>query len=68
MRGGLSDYHKVLCKVRLVGALIKRREVVTGTERIRSEKLRVHQYVEGYAWCLEKKRLDWDKGSNTEQM
>ena len=29
-----------LCKVRLVGAWIKRREVVVGAGRIRSKKLR----------------------------
>ena len=37
---GLSDRYVVLCKVRLVGAWIKRREVVVGTRRIRSEKLK----------------------------
>ena len=40
MGQGLSD---VLCKVRLVGARIKRREVVVGARRIRCEKLREHQ-------------------------
>ena len=43
MGQGLSDYHVVLCKVRLVGAWIKRGEVVVLTSRIRSEKLREHQ-------------------------
>ena len=37
MGRGLSDHHIVLCKVRLVGAWIKRREVVVGARRIRSE-------------------------------
>ena len=36
----LSVNHVILCKVRLVGAWIKRREVVVGARRIRSEKLR----------------------------
>ena len=40
MERGLSDHYVVLCKVRLVGAWIKRREVVVGATRIRSEKLR----------------------------
>ena len=38
----LSDHLVVLCKVRLVGAWIKKREVVVGAWRIRSEKLREH--------------------------
>ena len=37
MERGLSDHHVVLCKVRLVGPWIKRREVVVGARRIRSE-------------------------------
>ena len=37
-------YTIVLCKVKLVGTWIKRREVVDGARSIRSEKLRVHQY------------------------
>ena len=40
MGQGLSDYHVVLCKVKLVGAWIKRREVMVGARRIRSKKLR----------------------------
>ena len=40
----LSDHHAVLCKVRLVGSWIKRREGVDGTRRIRSEKLREYQH------------------------
>ena len=46
MGRGLSDHHVVLCKVRLVGARINRREVVVGSRRIRSKKLREHQYRE----------------------
>ena len=43
MGHSLSDQNVVLCKVRLVGAWIKRGEVVVGARRIRSEKLREHQ-------------------------
>ena len=46
MGSGLSDHYVVLCKVRLVGAWIKRREVVVGARRIRIKKLREHQYRE----------------------
>ena len=42
MGRGISDHHFVLCKVRLVGTWIKRREVVDGFRRTRSEKLREH--------------------------
>ena len=55
---GLLDHHVVLCKVRLVGVWIKRREVVVRAKRIRSEKLREHQYREGYFRSLERKRAD----------
>ena len=57
---GLSGYHVVLCKVRLVGACIRRREVVVGARRIRSEKLREHKYREGYARSFEGKEVEWD--------
>ena len=50
------DHYVVRCKVRLmVGAWIKRREVVVGARRIRSEKLREHQYREEYIIYLEGK-------------
>ena len=39
MGRGLSDHYVLLCKVRLVGAWIKRREVVVWVRRIRSKKL-----------------------------
>ena len=58
MGPGLSDHYVVLYKVRLVGAWIKRREVVVGARRIRSEKLREHQYRGGYARSLEGKALE----------
>ena len=55
MGQGLSDHHIVLCKVRLVRTWIKRRQVLVGARRIRSEKLRrEHQYREGYARSLER--------------
>ena len=41
---GLSDHHVVQCKIKLVGAWIKKREVVAGARRIRSKNLRQHQY------------------------
>ena len=53
-----SDHYVVLCKVRLVGAWIKRTEVVGGARRIRSEKLMEHQYREGYARSLERKGVE----------
>ena len=34
---------------------IARREMANGARRIRSEKLKEHQYMEGYARCLESK-------------
>ena len=64
---GISDYHVVLCKVRLVGTRIKRRVVVDGA-RIRSEKLREHQYREEYARSLEGKRVERDGENNVEHM
>ena len=61
--------HVVLCKVRLVGAWIRRREVVVGDRRIISEKLREHQYREGYATrSLEGKGVEWDGGDYVEHM
>ena len=54
--------HVVLCKVRLVGAEIERREVVVGARRIRSEKEREHQYKEGYSRSRgEESRMGWRK-------
>ena len=38
------DHHVLLCKVRLVGAWIKRREVVDRPRMIISEKLVEHKY------------------------
>ena len=60
MERGLSDHHVVLCKVKLVGAWIKRREAVVGARRIKSKKLKEHKYREGYARSLEGKGIEWD--------
>ena len=60
MRGMGRGHHVVLCEVKLVGAWIKRREVVVGASRIRSEKLREHQCREGYAMSLEGKEVEWN--------
>ena len=62
--GGLSDYQVLLCKFSLVGTCIKRRGVVDGARRIRSEKLRKHQFIEEYARSLEGKRVEWDGKKN----
>ena len=45
----------LFCKVRLVRAWTKSREIVDGTSRIRSEKRREHPYIEGCAISLEGK-------------
>ena len=58
MGHNLSDHHVVLCKVRLVGTWIKRRDVVVGARRIRSKKLWEHQYREGYARSPEGKEVE----------
>ena len=68
MGRGTSDLHVVLCKVRLVGAWIKKREVVVRVRGIRSEKLREHQYREGYSKSLEGKGVEWDGDNNVEHM
>ena len=63
---GLSDHYVVLCKVRLIEAWIKRREVV-GARSIRSEKLREHQYRERYARSLEGKGVEWNGDNSVQQ-
>ena len=68
MGRGISDHHVILCKVRLVGTWIKRREVVDRARRIRSEKLREHQYREEYARSLEEKRVELDGENNVKHM
>ena len=39
-----------------------------GARGIRSEKLREHQYREGYARSLEVKRVEWDGENNVEHV
>ena len=68
MGRGISDHHVVLWKVRLVGTLIKRREVLDRTRKIISEKLREHQYREKYGRSLERKRIELDGENNVEHM
>ena len=53
-------------KVRLVGAWIKKREMVVRAKRIRSEKLRENQYGEGYVRSLERKGVEWDGDNSVE--
>ena len=68
MGQGISDHHVVLCKLRLVGTWIKRREVVDGALRIKSEKLREHHYRERCARSLEGKRVEWYRENNVKHM
>ena len=42
-------------------------ESSSGARRTRIEKLREHQYREGYARSLERKRVEWDGENNVEQ-
>ena len=61
------NHHVVQCKVRLVGAWIKRRDVVDGARRIRSEKLREHQYRVGYVRFSEGNTVIWDGEKNVKR-
>ena len=63
-----SDHHVDMCKVRLIRAWIKRREMVCEATRIRSEKPREHQHREGYARSLEKRGEEWYVENNFEHM
>ena len=65
---GLSYHYVVLCIVRLVGAWINKREVVFGARKIRSEKLREHQYREGYVSSLEGKGVEWNGDNNIDHI
>ena len=38
-----------------------------GAREVRSEKLREHQFIEGYAKSLESRKVEWDGKSNVEQ-
>ena len=42
--------------------------MVVGYRRIRSEKLREHQYREGYPRPLGGKRVEWDGDDNVEHI
>ena len=42
--------------------------MVVGARGIRSEKLREHQYREGYARSLEGKGAEWEGDNNVENM
>ena len=64
----LSEYYVVLCKVRLGGVWIKRREGVVEARRIRTWKMSKHQYREGYARSLEGKGVEWDRDNEVEHM
>ena len=64
----LSDHHVVLCKDRLVGAWIKRTEIVNWARRISSEKLKEHQCIDVCAKCLENKRVEWYEHRNAEEV
>ena len=68
MERGLSDHLVALCKARLLGAWIKRKELVVKARRIRSEKLRKYKFREGYVRSLEGKGVDWDRDNNVEQI
>ena len=46
----------------------KKRGVVNDAMRVRSEKLRVHQYRKGYARSLERKIVEWDEESNVKHL
>ena len=58
----------VLCKVRLVGAWVRKRGMVDGARRIISEKRREDRYREVYTWSLEGKRVEGDGENNVEHM
>ena len=41
---------------------------MVGAKRIRSEKLREHQYREGYARSLDGNGVEWDGDNNADQL
>ena len=45
-----------------------RRKMVVGARRIRSDKLRKHQYRERYTRSLERKGIEWDRDDNVKHM
>ena len=42
--------------------------VVVGAKRVRSKKMREHQFREGYARSLDGKGIEWDREDNVEHM
>ena len=56
------------CEIRLLRAWIKRRDVVIEDRRIRNEKLREHQYRQGYARSLEVKGVERDGDNKVRHM
>ena len=52
----------------LIGSWIKSTKVVVGARRIRSEKLRKHQYRERCARSPEGKGVEWDGDNMWEQV
>ena len=57
-----------MCKVSLCGAWINRKEVMDGVMIIRSEKPIEYQYRERYVRFLERKRIEWHRKNNFEEM
>ena len=55
----LSDHHVVLCKIRLVGAWIKRIKVVVGARRNISEELREFKKCTMYAGFIDLEGYNW---------
>ena len=68
MERGLFYHYIVLCKVRLVSAWIKRREIVNETRRIRRKNSREHHYIERYYTCLVSNAVKWGKVRCVEQI
>ena len=64
----LKSLSTVFLSTILEGAWIKKRGGVLRHRRIRSEKLREHQYREGYARYLEDKGVEWNGDNNVEHM
>ena len=58
----------VLCKVKLVGTWIKRREMVVGARRIIREKLKGDEYKDEQTWSLEGRRVGREGDDNVDHM
>ena len=59
---------KELGKGCLSGSVMCGTEVVVGARRIRIEKLREHQYREGYVRPLDGKGVEWNGDDNVQHM